>query len=342
MHGDQVLTHQVHTPGSSVGGPLTVSSTIARKRFGSILDAAARGETIVITRRNSVPAVLISAERYSALVAAAAPDLDLLTERFDRFLAEMQQPGAVEARHAGFLATPGGALTGDATGDHELSPAEGAIMAGDDPEASPPHARQPAVVWGTCFFHSETGTEGGYWAVQDIKGVRDPASGGGAWTYFGMVPLESGDELTIYTPESVMRRRGGKAGFTMDWSGEVVWQGKIQLREYPPFQEDAFGYWIHSDQEGIDREVWARWFMEGYPCRLLTSREPWVVGTYRLPKEDLDVIGWQVPRLLLYSDGNVGWDAPEDDVEFPPFALCKYLEAREQAEHRPSDGYIAP
>ena len=30
---------------------------------------------------------------------------------------------------------------------------------------------QSAVIWGLTHFHTETGTEGGHWAVQDIRGI---------------------------------------------------------------------------------------------------------------------------------------------------------------------------
>lgn len=47
--------------------PQTVTLTEARRRFGHLLARAARGETVVITRRGVPYAVLLSAERYQLL-----------------------------------------------------------------------------------------------------------------------------------------------------------------------------------------------------------------------------------------------------------------------------------
>jgi len=44
--------------------------------------------------------------------------------------------------------------------------------------------------------------------------------------------------------------------------------GKISLRQFPAFSEHANGLWIHADQNGIDRQTWARWFFEQYPAEL--------------------------------------------------------------------------
>src|SRR3989344_1541964 len=102
---------------------------------------------------------------------------------------------------------------------------------------------------GVCFFHSETGTEGGYWAFQDGEHIISPQKG----SYEGLHILENGDRLTIFSPDNPT---------------QVVWFGVISLRQYPPFTENVFGYWIHADQEGVDREVWATYFFKEYPAEL--------------------------------------------------------------------------
>ena len=62
-----------------------------------------------------------------------------------------------------------------------------------------------------------------------------------------------GDQLTIFDKEN---------------KKEIVWSDLVSLRRYKAFKEDAFGMWIHADQEGIEREKWARWFFEEYPAKL--------------------------------------------------------------------------
>jgi hypothetical protein len=157
---------------------------------------------------------------------------------------------------------------------------------------------------GILFFHSETGTEGGYWAFQDEKYIQhDVPRGyckkcglwlrkqtgtvrverviplneeniesvmktcklveppicsegeheeeiGDQWSYEGMHVLKDGDYLTIYDKNDPTK---------------IVWQGTIKLKQYNCFTELTFGFWIHSDQVGVERETWARWFLgEGY------------------------------------------------------------------------------
>lgn len=147
---------------------------------------------------------------------------------------------------------------------------------------------------GICAFHSETGTEGGYWAFQDSRcieknvgygwckkcgkwlrnqttdtdivgdipgGCKDGAHEeeiGDSWSYEGLYILKDGDRLTIYSKDD---------------PNEIVWSGTIKLRKYPPFTEDAFGMWIHADQEGVDRKIWAKWFFEEYPAALITIKK---------------------------------------------------------------------
>lgn len=159
---------------------------------------------------------------------------------------------------------------------------------------------------GVCCFHSETGTEGGYWAFQDgqfitknvprpyckkcgkyldsqqyenlkvtkvlpvteevIEGKEPPECPegqherevGDSWSYEGMHILENGDQLTI---------------FSLDNPTHVVWSGTISLRQHPLFTEAAFGPWIHANQEGIDREVWATYFLKEYPAELTPIRK---------------------------------------------------------------------
>ena len=73
------------------------------------------------------------------------------------------------------------------------------------------------------------------------------------WDYEGLEKLENGDMLIIYNPENLK---------------EVVWKGKISLKQFNLFTEHASGYWIHAEQRGVDRETWAKYFFENYPAKL--------------------------------------------------------------------------
>lgn len=105
-----------------------------------------------------------------------------------------------------------------------------------------------STISGTCEFYFETGMEGARFAFHDESHVG----------YAGLHILKNGDQLTIYD--------------TFD-SSKIVWEGVIKLIEYPPYTESVFGCWIHSDQIGINREVWARWFIQEYPASLILGIE---------------------------------------------------------------------
>lgn len=107
---------------------------------------------------------------------------------------------------------------------------------------------------GVIFFHSETGTEGGYWAFQNEEFM---SADGKSWSYDGLHTLNTGDHLTIYDKEEK----------------EIVWQGKINLTQFTIFEEDAFGLWIHNTQIGVDKETWAKWFFDELPAVLERKKD---------------------------------------------------------------------
>lgn len=119
---------------------------------------------------------------------------------------------------------------------------------------------------GELFFHSETGTEGGLWAFQDedfIVSVDDaelpsPDEEAELYLYEGTHILENGDYLKIFDKEN---------------PEEVVWEGEISLKQYRPFTENIFEFWIHADENGVPRKIWARWFMDGYPAELTPKKK---------------------------------------------------------------------
>jgi len=138
------------------------------------------------------------------------------------------------------------------------------------------------VLDGVLTFFSETGTEGGLWAFQDSqhmqknvpKGyckkcgiyLRDSQPAcldgdheeliGDAWSYDGLHILKNGDELTIYDPDD-----------------EEVWSGVINLQQYPVFTEHVNNFWLHADQIGVERDVWAEYFFERYSAKLVLKAD---------------------------------------------------------------------
>ncbi len=115
----------------------------------------------------------------------------------------------------------------------------------------PPKDSDESALRGLCHFHSETGTEGGYWAFQDSQYISD-----GSWSYKGLHLLEDGDYLTIYDKRDLHR---------------MVWSGVIKLTQYASFTQEVFGCWIHADQDGVDRQTWGQWFLEEYPAILVPA-----------------------------------------------------------------------
>ncbi len=73
------------------------------------------------------------------------------------------------------------------------------------------------------------------------------------WSHDGLHVLKNGNQLTIYDPGDIT---------------QVLWSGTIQLQPYEPFTQHAYGFWIRTDQLGVDRQTWARWFLDHYPAQL--------------------------------------------------------------------------
>ena len=69
--------------------------------------------------------------------------------------------------------------------------------------------------------------------------------------------LENGDKLTIYHPENK----------------EEVWSGVIDLKFCDSSSNQAFGWWIHTNQKGIDKDLWAEYFLNNYPAELISLKK---------------------------------------------------------------------
>ncbi len=74
---------------------------------GAVLDQAANGRAVVVTRRSAPCAVILSIEDFQALAADRSPGLTELEGRFDELVASMQTKKSRAGVAALFRATPG-------------------------------------------------------------------------------------------------------------------------------------------------------------------------------------------------------------------------------------------
>ena len=84
----------------------SVAATRFKNEFAAIVEQAADGGAVTITKHNAPKAVLVSYAEFEALTRANAPALDELTEEFDTLLERMQTPESKTAMAAAFDATP--------------------------------------------------------------------------------------------------------------------------------------------------------------------------------------------------------------------------------------------
>ena len=81
---------------------MSISATEAQNNFGRVLDDAASEGVVYITRYDRPTAVVLSIREYNVLTAAAAADLEELTQDFDEMLDGMQAAEAAEGLDALF------------------------------------------------------------------------------------------------------------------------------------------------------------------------------------------------------------------------------------------------
>lgn len=86
--------------------PTAFSASVAKSRFGRLLEAAIRGDLIVITRHDAPKAVLVSVDEFNALARTQERTLDSLAGEFDALLDRMQTPRARAGMKAAFDASP--------------------------------------------------------------------------------------------------------------------------------------------------------------------------------------------------------------------------------------------
>lgn len=84
-----------------------IAASEVKNKFGAILDRAARGGAVAITRHDTTKAVLVSVEEFQSLVSSRDSSLTALGAEFDGLLAQMQTPAHRKGIEKAFAAAPG-------------------------------------------------------------------------------------------------------------------------------------------------------------------------------------------------------------------------------------------
>ena len=116
---------------------------------------------------------------------------------------------------------------------------------------------------GVCFLFSETGTEGGWWAMQEDGFIAED----GHWKYEGLQLQKEGDDFTVYAEDGSVLFRGviHQDALTGAIPRRVIRDGK--LANHPTCKQQAVGgFWVHWIQKGIDPEVWGELFIGNKRC----------------------------------------------------------------------------
>ena len=121
-------------------------------------------------------------------------------------------------------------------------------------------------IHGIAFLFTETGTEGGWWAVQE-DGYLD--TDGVHWRYEGLQFLEEGDDFTVYADDGSVLwtgiiRKDEKTGRRCH---RVLREGKgVVDRRWQ--QQVVGGFWVHWVQHAMDPEAWGSMFVGRKRCLL--------------------------------------------------------------------------
>jgi antitoxin Phd len=86
--------------------PESVPSEELKNAPGAVLDQAAAGRAVVVTRRSAPRAIILSIEDFKALARDRSPDLGELEGRFEELVATMQTKDSRAGVAALFRATP--------------------------------------------------------------------------------------------------------------------------------------------------------------------------------------------------------------------------------------------
>jgi hypothetical protein len=123
---------------------------------------------------------------------------------------------------------------------------------------------------GVCFLFSETGTEGGWWAMQEDGFVAEH----GHWKYEGLQYLKEGDDFTVYADDGRVLFHGiiRKDTTTGTMPRQVLRNGRLTNHRTRK-QQAVAGMWVHWLQENIDPEVWAELFAGDRRCLLKRAED---------------------------------------------------------------------
>ena len=118
---------------------------------------------------------------------------------------------------------------------------------------------------GVCFLHSATGTEGGWWAMQEDGFVRED----GYWRYEGLRLLEEGDDLTVFAEDGSVLWHDiiHKDTETGAIPRQVIDDGKLANHQTWK-QQVVDGMWVHWLQKGMDPLAWGELFCGEKRCVL--------------------------------------------------------------------------
>jgi hypothetical protein len=116
---------------------------------------------------------------------------------------------------------------------------------------------------GVCFLHSETGTEGGLWAMQE-DGFADKY---GYWSYEGLRYLEEGDDFAVFAKHRNVLWHGIIHGGSKTGRipRQVIRNGKL-VNHRAWKQQVVGGMWVHRVQKGMGPEAWGELFMGEKRC----------------------------------------------------------------------------
>jgi hypothetical protein len=105
-------------------------------------------------------------------------------------------------------------------------------------------------------FFSETGTEGGWWAMQEDGYLSED---GVHWSYDDIRELKEGDDFTLYADDgSVLWHSIIRQDKTTGLIPRQVFRNGKLVNHRTWKQQVVGGMWVHWVQAGIDPEVWGR------------------------------------------------------------------------------------
>lgn len=123
---------------------------------------------------------------------------------------------------------------------------------------------------GVAFLFSETGTEGGWWAMQEDGYLQED---GIHWKYEGLRELKEGDDFTVYAEDG-----------SVLWHDVIHYDKETAMRPRQIFRKGKIvtsrkwkqqlvgGMWVHWVQAGVDPEVWGQLFLGNKRCLLKRGR----------------------------------------------------------------------